>query len=141
MNWKTIFAVIAAVPFVVVFLAAGVAAYNVSQTWDARNTDALISGLVASCGMGGIVIAGLLAGIIGIPFAMRLMDRWRETDAVYGRHWTTSGMLGPTANRPAGYFEPRPPMIEAKSEQGSWTSSGIDTYDLWEEEQLSHIPR
>ena len=38
----------------------GVLAWNISRTWDARNTDALISGLVASCGMGGIVIAGLL---------------------------------------------------------------------------------
>jgi hypothetical protein len=139
MNWKTILAVIAAAPFVVVLLAVGVAAYNVSQTWDARNTDALISGLVASCGMGGIVIAGLLTAIIGIPFAMRLMDKWQETDAVSRRRWRTSGVLDPTSNRLTGYFEPRPPMIDAKPEPGSWASS-IDTYDLWEGEQTSQRP-
>lgn len=42
MNWKTLVAVIAVSPFVALLGGVGVLAYTVSQTWDARNTDALI---------------------------------------------------------------------------------------------------
>jgi hypothetical protein len=121
----------------------GVLAYNVSQTWDSRNTDALISGLVASCGMGGIVMAGLLAAIIGIPMAMRLMDKWRESDARYAQGWNRAAFWSrdglPQAHhmqsspRLAGYQEPQPPLLETKQTAGSWQSAGIQAYDLWDE--------
>ena len=134
MNWKTLVAVIAISPFVALLGGVGVLAYNVSQTWDARNTDALISGLVASCGIGGIVVAGLLAAIVGIPMAMRLMDKWRESDNLYSRPWVHP----PTGHSPSlGYREPRPPLLETKQTDGNWRSAGMQAYDLWEDgEQL-----
>jgi hypothetical protein len=137
MNWKIIVTVIAASPFVALLGGVGVLAYNVSQTWDARNTDALISGLVASCGIGGIVMAGLLTAIVGIPMAMRLMDKWRESDTLFLRGWgasTRRSMLNaPLTPCLPEYREPRPPMLAAKPTQGSWQSSGVQTYTLWED--------
>jgi hypothetical protein len=135
MNWKMIVTMIVASPFVALLGGVGVLAYNVSQTWDARNTDALISGLVASCGIGGIVMAGLLAAIVGIPMAMRLMDKWRESDAVYSQRWGVSPRL-PTPS--LGYREPKPPLLDANQTDGSWHSAGVQAYDLWEDrEQLA----
>jgi hypothetical protein len=143
MNWKMLVAAIVAAPFVALLGGVGVLAYNVSQTWDARNTDALISGLVASCGMGGIVVAGLLAAIIGIPMAMRLMDKWRESDALYARGWNRAALSGRSGlpqtpylqGSPglAGYQEPQPPLLEIKQTAGSWQSTGVQAYDLWDE--------
>lgn len=141
MNWKTIVAIIVASPFVALLGGIGVLAYNVSQNWDSRNTDALISGLVASCGMGGIVMAGLLAAIVGIPFAMRLMDKWRESDTMWSHHrsgsptWYTERFPATPPTRFLGYQEPHPPLLEVKPETGSWRSNGVQTYDLWEEEK------
>ena len=139
MNWKTIVTVIVAAPFVTLLGGVGIFAYNVAQTWDSRNTDALISGLVASCGMGGIVMAGLLAAIVGIPMAMRLMDKWRESDAFYTRArgipspWPVT-TLPLTAKAPEmSYREPQPPLLAAKPPNGSWNSAGANVYDLWEE--------
>jgi hypothetical protein len=145
MNWKTIVAILVASPFVALLGGVGVLAYNVSQTWDSRNTDALISGLVASCGMGGIVMAGLLAAIVGIPFAMRLMDKWRESDTLWPRRsnaspWDTERFPTTPSGRFIGYHEPHPPLLEAKPETGSWRSNGVHTYDLWEEENDAQQP-
>ena len=127
--WKTIVAAVVMTPVAAVFIGAGVMAYNVSQTWDSRNTDALISGLVASCSMGGIVIAGLLTAIVGIPFAMRLMDRWREADRLAA---PPRYMLdGPRAQ----WREPTPPMLPDK-QAGSWYTQGPAAYDLWDEEPV-----
>jgi MFS family permease len=130
MNWKMLVAVVALAPFVALLGGLGVAAYNVSQTWDSRNTDALISGLVASCGMGGIVIAGLLAAVIGIPFAMRLMDRWREADRYAlptARRWPLPAWWqGPPA------WAEQPPMLTDKQQPGQWISGG--QYDVWEDQ-------
>lgn len=131
MNWKFFATVVVFTPILALFGGIGALAWNISQSWDARNTDTLISGLVASCGMGGIVMAGLLAAIIGIPFAMRLMDRWRESEGyVQGPAWR---QLPHQQNRLPDWME-QPPMIEAKR-QGAWQSQGPGQYDLWDDEE------
>lgn len=127
--WKTIVTAAALTPVAAIFVGVGVLAYNVSQTWDSRNTDALISGLVASCSMGGIVVAGLLAGIVGIPLAMRLMDRWREADRVAAAPMPRYMLDAPRAQ----WHEPTPPRLVDK-QAGSWQTQGPATYDLWEDD-------
>lgn len=126
--WKNLVALVALTPFAAVFVGVGVLAYNVSQTWDARNTDALISGLVASCSMGGIVVAGLLAAIVGIPLAMRLMDKWREADRL-----AAAPMPYTLDAQRAQWREPTPPLL-ADKQGGSWQTQGPATYDLWEDD-------
>jgi hypothetical protein len=85
MKWQTIVAGLVALPVLALFGGMGFLAYQVGQTWDARSTDSLIAGLVATCGGGVVVIGLLLALIIGIPFAIRMFGEagysqraWRE---------------------------------------------------------------
>lgn len=85
MKWQTIVAGLVALPVLALFGGLGFLAYQVGQTWDARSTDSLIAGLVATCGGGVVVIGILLAFIIGIPFAIRMFGEagysqraWRE---------------------------------------------------------------
>jgi len=126
MNWKTIMTLVIVAPFVALLGGIGILAYNISQSWDARNTDALISGLIASCSIGGIVMAGILGAIVGIPLAMRLMDRWREAEPLPPQHWKEL----PSPARQLPYYG-EPPQL-ADKQIGSYQS--MEQYDLWEEE-------
>lgn len=85
MKWQTIVVGLIALPVLALFGGLGFLAYQIGQTWDARSTDSLIAGLVATCGGGVVVIGILLALIIGIPFAIRMFGEagysqraWRE---------------------------------------------------------------
>ena len=130
MNWKTLVTIIALSPFATLLGGIGILAYNISQTWDARNTDALINGLISSCAMGGLVMAGLFALILGVPLAMRLMDRWRESD----RYIRTNNRQAPRQQLPPALYE-TPPLLQDKSQQGSWQSLGPGQYDLWDDDK------
>ncbi|MBV7326715.1 hypothetical protein KFU94_00355 [Chloroflexi bacterium TSY] len=138
---KKIFAMIVAAPVLALFAGAGVLAWNISRTWDARNTDALISGMIAACSMGGIVVAGILAAIVGIPLAMRLIDQWQQGERFKGTAGAWNALPPPsnqvrtneTIPKQLDYREPRPPTIEMREEGGSWQSAGPGAYDLWED--------
>ncbi len=70
--WKTLMAVLVAIPVLALFGGIGFLAYTIGQHWDARSTDSLVVGLVATCGGGGAVIIGvLLTLIVGVPMALR----------------------------------------------------------------------
>jgi len=124
MNWKTLLTIVALAPFVALLGGVGVLAFNISQTWDARNTDALISGVIASCSIGGIVMAGMLGTLVGIPLAMRLMDRWRQAGPP-PRQWRQL----PSPARQLPYYGEPPQLSDRQS--GSYHS--MEQYDLWEE--------
>ena len=49
MTWKGFLAAVFAVPALIAFGGFGILAYQIGQTWDARATDSLISGLIAVC--------------------------------------------------------------------------------------------
>ena len=72
MKWQTVLVGLIALPILALLGGIGFLAYQIGQNWDARSTDTLIAGLVATCTGGAIVAAMLLALIIGIPFAIRL---------------------------------------------------------------------
>lgn len=85
MKWQTIVVGLVALPVLALFGGLGFLAYQIGQTWDARSTDALIVGLVATCGGGMVVMGMLLALIVGIPFAIRMFGEagysqraWRD---------------------------------------------------------------
>jgi len=102
MKWQTIVAGIIALPILALFGGIGFLTYHIGQTWDARSTDALIAGLVATCGGGVVVIGILLALIIGIPFAIRMFG-----EAGYShRAWRD---LPPPSHLPAVPFPERNP--------------------------------
>lgn len=85
MKWQIIVVGLVALPVLALFGGFGFLAYQIGQTWDARSTDSLIAGLVATCGGGVVVIGILLALIVGIPFAIRMFGEagysqraWRD---------------------------------------------------------------
>jgi MFS superfamily sulfate permease-like transporter len=84
MTWKEILAIPVALVGLAFLLGVGALAWNIGDTWQARNTDILITGLVTACG-GGMVIMGVLLGVvIGVPFMLRMM---RESATMRPDYW------------------------------------------------------
>ena len=126
--WKAILASAVLVPVLALFLGVGILADAIGRTWDARATDGLITGLVATCGGGAVVIGVLLALIVGVPLALRAYER----GGMASRAWPEQQYLPPPMSRQAQWRE-QPPMLTDK-QQGQWLSQGSQ-YDLWEGEQ------
>lgn len=134
MRWQTILALLVAVPVLALFGGIGFLAWQVGQTWDARSTDSLISGLVVSCSTGGIFMAILLSLIVGIPLALRAYER----GGIARQSWHEPQYRALPPASPRAWTE-YPPMIEDK-QQGSWHSSSQD-YDLWDDTDESEWDR
>ncbi len=129
MKWETIFALVVAGPILALFCGAAFLMLQIGHTWDSRSTDTLITGLVATCGGGMVVIGMLLAIIVGIPFAIRMFSEsghsrrsWQIEPPV--RH--NSIPLSPSSP----FWNGHPPLLTDK-QQGSWQSVGQKGYDLW----------
>lgn len=83
MTWRELLAL----PFVLVALAflvaVGSLAWRIGDTWEPRNTDILITGLVTSCA-GGMVVIGMVIGLaVGIPFMIRMLQESRIPQDYY----------------------------------------------------------
>lgn len=128
MNWKSLLTLVLLVPVLAIFAGIGFLAYQIGQSWDARSTDALISGLVATCGGGAVVMGTLLAILIGIPIAIRMFNeagRARQHwEAPPPRQWRE--LPGHSPRWAAG-----PPRLEDQS-SGAWESLGPTYYDMWD---------
>lgn len=136
MNWKMLVTIVALAPFLALFIGVGILFHHIGRTWDARTTESLIMGLVATCGGGVVIIGVLLAIIIGVPFAIRLM---REAGQAEGA-WRAlppyppsyHALSAPPLRQPL--WTQRPPLLEDK--QGSWQRAG-DVYDAWDDDPNS----
>ena len=128
-NWKTMVAVVVLAPLVALLGGIGVLFYQIGQHWDARSTDSLIAGLVATCGGGAVVIGVLLAIIIGVPFAIRMLREAGQADQLWQAR-SLSAPLPPLRSHQPPWAQ-EPPRLEDK--QGSWQR--LDkAYDIWEDE-------
>ena len=125
--WKAILASAVLVPVLALFLGVGILADAIGRTWDARATDGLITGLVATCGGGAVVIGVLLALIVGVPLALRAYERGGQARQA----WPEPRYLPPAQQQG---WQAGPPMLTDK-QQGQWLSSGGQQYDLWDGEQ------
>lgn len=133
MNWKILVTIVALAPFLALFIGVGILFNHIGRTWDARTTESLIVGLVSTCGGGVVIIGVLLAIIIGVPFAIRLLREASYAD----RAWQQLPSYPPpyhslpalTTKRPQWAQEP--PLLEDK--QGSWQRAG-DVYDAWDDD-------
>ena len=52
----------------------GFLAYQVGQTWTETTTQSMVTGLVAVCGGGAVVLVLLVSLIVGIPMAIRYLE-------------------------------------------------------------------
>jgi len=69
--WKAIVAAVALTPVAALFIGAAVLAQAIGENWDKATTASLVTGLVAVCGGGFVVIALILSLVVGIPLATR----------------------------------------------------------------------
>lgn len=145
------------------FVGVGFLAWKIGETWDQAATQSLVSGLVAVCGGGTVIVGTFIALIVGVPLAMRYFVEgsraqraWRDNGG-----WQDEGTVLPARRVPAqgvrqltvqgnddaqryneGYNEwgvyQDPPRLASNGKSaeqiGSWQSPGPQAYDLWEEE-------
>ena len=132
LHWKTLVTIVVLAPFVALLGGVGFLFYQIGQRWDARSTDSLIAGLVATCGGGTVVIGVLLAIIIGVPFAIRMLREAGQSERAW-RQLPPEPMYSPLpasrSHRPSWAQEP--PLLETK--QGSWQRLDQE-YDAWEDD-------
>lgn len=126
MKWQSILAILVAAPVLALLGGVGVLAYQIGQTWDTRATDSLITGLAVSCGGGAVVLAILLALIVGVPLALRAYER----GGMARQAWPDQYRALPPAGPPS--WAEQAPMLTDKT-MGSWQSTG-QAYDLWDDE-------
>ena len=140
--WKTILAVVAVSPIVAVMVAAAFVGTAIADNWDRATTASLVTGLVAVCGGGFVVIALILALIVGIPMATRFFfeagvaRRAFDTSAPVV---TYSPQLPPPAAGRRPWQEETPPQLVDR-QSGSWQSSGPGAYRLWEDDDGDEVP-
>lgn len=136
--WKGLLAVFVAVPVAAVMIASAFVGQAIAENWDRATTASLVTGLVAVCG-GGFVVVSLIVGlVVGMPFAIRLFFE----AGVARRAFDSSGPVvtysqGRQLPPPAGrqWQEETPPQLPDR-QSGSWQSSGPGAYRLWEEEPV-----
>lgn len=135
-NWKTIVAIVVLAPFVALLGGVGILFYQIGQHWDARSTDSLIAGLVATCGGGTVVIGVLLAIIIGIPFAIRMLRE--ASHAAHLWHSRAPYPPLPSSFKQNPRWMEQPPLLVDK-QKGSWRTLG-QNYDVWDDERPAMDP-
>lgn len=108
MTWREILAIPVALIGLAFLLGVGALAWNVGETWQPRNTDILITGIVTACG-GGMVIMGVLLGVvIGVPFMLRMM---RESAAVRPDYWPPAPTIDGQWRQLPGDAQPLQPLL------------------------------
>lgn len=123
---KKIFALVIVVPILALFGGIGVLAYHIAGTWDERNTDVLITGIITACGIGGLVIALALAAFVGLIF----YARWQQDRSWgMGPGWRSSPKVLPAPDRQGPWLDMPPALPEPQAPKGRLYSSGPSTYE------------
>lgn len=80
MSWKELIAMPFALASTAAVVGIGALAWSIGQTWEPRNTDSLIVGLSGACIAGGVVVAGILGVMIGVPLFIRMLANMPRRD-------------------------------------------------------------
>jgi len=149
--WKGILAVVVSIPIAAFLVASAFVGMAIADNWDRATTASLVTGLVAVCG-GGLVVVSLIVGlVVGMPFAIRLFFEAGVARRAFdssgpvvtyppGRQLPPPVVTYPPGRQlppPAGrqWQEETPPQLTDR-QSGSWQSSGPEAYRLWEEEPV-----
>ena len=153
MTWKEFLAI----PIVIAGTAAvagfGLLAMSIGRTWEPRNTDSLIVGFSGACIAGGVVVAGILGVLIGVPFFIRMIqapparqpaDDWgdpeprmlarmgrrdRMIDGDWDRLPGDAYLLQLPEQSSAGYTGPYPPLPPPWQQGGGYSGVQLDGID------------
>lgn len=132
MSAKGIAAALAAIPVIALFGGIGVLAWRIGETWDQRNTDALVTALAAICAGGTIIVGLLLALIVGVPLALKTYESGAHARRAWPAETPAQWRQLPGSQPPA--WAEQPPML-TDNRQGAWQSAGTAAYDLWDDDQ------
>lgn len=111
----------------------GVLAWQVGETWTSSDTQALITAFAMVCGGGAVLIAVLVAMVLGVPMAIRYFGEAGRARQSWGDAPVPMRGMSPVTRQLGGYD---PPMLTAsKDDAGTWQSGGPSAYDLWDEEE------
>lgn len=130
--WKAILVGVAVAPIAALFVAAAFVGAAIADSWNEATTASLVTGLVAVCGGGFVVISLILALIVGIPMATRFFFEAGVARRAFDAPspYVDSRAL-PAGRRP--WQEETPPLLTDR-QSGSWQSSGPGSYRLWEDD-------
>ncbi len=125
---KDILTVLVAGPILALFVGIGLLAMRIGDTWTPQMTNQVVTGFTMACGAGAVVLALILALIIGIPMAIRYMEahnraggRPRDLGPVIDADWHP--VPGPT----------QPPALPGPTQAPPWGLTGGGQVDLLED--------
>ena len=107
---KKLLVLVAMVPVLALFGGIGVLSWRISETWTDATTQGLVTGLTVVCGGAALVVAILLALIVGVPLAVRIFG---ET-GISHRAWGAGRSL------PSWDDVPPPPHRLPSAIDGQW---------------------
>jgi hypothetical protein len=119
-----IFARLAAIPILALFIGIAILAGRVAMDWNPQNTDTLIGGLIAVCGAGLGLFGVVFGALLGLAIYKRLQNPLEHS----GRQGSRSPRM---IDSP--YYAPLPPgRIDRQLEdKGTWSSRGPESYDIY----------
>lgn len=130
--WKAILVGVAVAPIAALFVAAAFVGTAIADSWNEATTASLVTGLVAVCGGGFVVISLILALIVGIPMATRFFFEAGVARRAFDAPSPYVDSRALPAGRPR-WQEETPPLLTDR-QSGSWQSSGPGSYRLWEDD-------
>jgi len=135
---KKIFAFVIVIPVLALFGGIGVLAYHIAGTWDERNTDVLITGVITACGIGGLVVALALATFVGLVF----YARWQQ-DRSWGAAptWRSSPKLLPPVDQPPPWLDRPSALPQPQEPKGRLYSAGPSAYEDLDNSLFTDSPR
>lgn len=125
---KKILATIMVAPILTLFVGVGILAFSVSNKWDERNTDVLITNLTMVCGIGGLVIALILGSFVSLAFYSRWMQ---ERQLLPPPMWTPKPVRrNRLPNQQPAWMDSPPPLLTVADEpKGRLHSPGPSAYE------------
>jgi hypothetical protein len=110
----------------------GVLAWQIGDKWTEANTQSLITSVAMVCGGGAVLVAVLVAMVLGVPMAIRYFGE-------AGRARQTWEPMPPAMPRRVpqldGYTNGPPLLTAQRGEGGTWQSMGPGQYDTWDNEE------
>jgi len=124
-----IFTKLAAIPILAIFLGVAILGARIALDWTEELSQIVVGGLLTICA-GSIALIALVIGLlIGLGFYKNIRSQQQQPEPPP----PAIRMLG--GYPVMGYREPQAPQLtDGRDKLGSWSSNGLSTYDVWEEE-------
>jgi hypothetical protein len=114
---KNVFSIAIAAPILAMFVDIGAPTYRISGTWDQRNTDTLISGMMTTYSIGGVLMS----------LAFVLLAKWRKAEEMGAINEKPRYRMLPQQSHPV--WDTPPPLPQNQQSKGLLMSAGPDRYE------------